>query len=602
MILISKRIKASAKVIILLVILSSNVLLLTVTTRNNSIPNTSTNMMNNENPRASYSQSYSRDWLENTDFNSGIEPWKNKTIGDKRDLEADYSGDAANYKLLGNSGTYSLILDPSNQTEMDKWTAYRTSQYKVLPDIYYKDPGVGFYASHYWDEYGTGEQDNNTAGVYWRRTVTMPVNMSDYEIISASVEAEFNARVQIGTRTGGGIEVLGDTTSTGQDDIWDYAYFYTEIASMWKPDIRYLLAKNNTGMLGAGDGTGYDSYPDTPMTNIVGEDLLETLLETVLSDDYFNFYVFLGIDIFCADNDIGYDEDNFADLYIRSLNLTFAYEKRIDLDTSLSWYQIGDMINHTGEAYYTNVKIDDVSFNFEYSINQSWPSVADDCRFEIDVNDRTQTTYPDIKLISYNYSTHGGSFIEARSGGYKLTNLVQSEENISLSIRIIMAEEFTYDKNINVSIDNIYFTVSYTVFYNPPPPQTPADDDDDTKTETSIIEEPWFNLLIAIAAIAGATCLTGYIVYYIRVLKYPKPVRKVRKYRRTLKKKKSPDIPILGRNIAFDELYKGKLETIGSEVKRKSLKPITIGEKSVEKLPKKITPDKVDKLIGKTKK
>jgi hypothetical protein len=88
------------------------------------------------------------------------------------------------------------------------------------------------------------------------------------------------------------------------------------------------------------------------------------------------------------------------------------------------------------------------------------------------------------------------------------------------------------------------------VFYNPP---SPAADDDDGKTKT--IQEPWLNLLIAIAAIAGAICLGGYLVYYIRVLKYPKPVRKIRKYRRTLKRKHQPDLEILGREQAFKELY-----------------------------------------------
>ncbi|MFW9898655.1 MAG: hypothetical protein ACFFDO_05285, partial [Candidatus Thorarchaeota archaeon] len=43
--------------------------------------------------------------------------------------------------------------------------------------------------------------------------------------------------------------------------------------------------------------------------------------------------------------------------------------------------------------------------------------------------------------------------------------------------------------------------------------------------------------------------------YYQRVLKYPKPVRKIRKYRRSLKKTKMPKVEIIGREKAFSSIY-----------------------------------------------
>ena len=157
------------------------------------------------------------------------------------------------------------------------------------------------------------------------------------------------------------------------------------------------------------------------------------------------------------------------------------------------------------------------------------------------------------KLRSYNYTELGGNFTEVKSGGYDVTDYIPIEKNISLTIQVLMLDEFNLDRVINISIDDVYFVISYTVFYNPPPP---AADDDDDKTKTTFIEEPWFNVLIAIAAIVGAICLGGYLVAYQLYLKYPKPVRKVRKYRRTLKRKKMPSVEITSREKAFNLIYR----------------------------------------------
>jgi hypothetical protein len=561
-----------AKFILILLIFSCFVFLLNETVNKDSSLSSDENsgsllVDGEEKPRSAVviSKSYNNiAWLDNPNFN-GISPWINITEGDSSDINATYSEGVANYEVMGNSGKFELIVDPTNATEMAKWTASKKSEYEIYPDIHAKT-NEGFYSSHYWDEGAAGGSDNNTGSVRWVRQIEMPVNMSDYKITSASVKAQFNATVEEESDDTvfvppwnddyGGIEVPGDRTRPGQDDTWDYAYFSVEISSEDNPQMKSLLAYNRTNQLGEDHAPPYDdnvpaTIPDTDMTLNLEENLLISALESALSYDDYNFTVYLGIDVLCSDNWIGVDIDNFTSLIIRSLNLTFTYEKIMNYGSALAWQQIGNMINHTSEQYYSSTVINDVQMNFDYKINESWVNQAPNSEIQIFINNKEQKIYPHIKLTDYN---GGGNFITAKAENYDFTSLVNDQENISLAIKVALLDfNFWLDHRINISIDNIYFIVSYTVFFNFPPP---AADDDDDKTKTTILEEPWFNLLIAIAAITGAICLGGYLVYYIRVLKYPKPVRSVRKYRRTLKRKKMPSVDITSREKAFNSIFR----------------------------------------------
>ncbi|KKN33690.1 hypothetical protein LCGC14_0801170 [marine sediment metagenome] len=106
----------------------------------------------------------------------------------------------------------------------------------------------------------------------------------------------------------------------------------------------------------------------------------------------------------------------------------------------------------------------------------------------------------------------------------------------------------------------------------------------------SVVREPtpdpsvFIGLLIAVSI--GAAVLIGYIIAYQRVLKFPKAVRKTRKYRRTLKRKSAPSVHIIGRESAFKSHYNKNLGifTSGLKLKRHS------GMKKPMK--QKITPDK----------
>ncbi len=75
-------------------------------------------------------------------------------------------------------------------------------------------------------------------------------------------------------------------------------------------------------------------------------------------------------------------------------------------------------------------------------------------------------------------------------------------------------------------------------------------------------EEPLFWLILFIIAGLIGAALATYIIAYQLYFKYPKPVRKVRKYRKTLKKRSAPKTDILSRDKAFSQTFSDKTKSI----------------------------------------
>ena len=72
-------------------------------------------------------------------------------------------------------------------------------------------------------------------------------------------------------------------------------------------------------------------------------------------------------------------------------------------------------------------------------------------------------------------------------------------------------------------------------------------------------EELLYVIIALVSTIVAAVALVGYLILYMRVLKYPKPVRKVRKYRRTLKSKSPPRTSIEPREGAVKSAYETQI-------------------------------------------
>ncbi len=82
-------------------------------------------------------------------------------------------------------------------------------------------------------------------------------------------------------------------------------------------------------------------------------------------------------------------------------------------------------------------------------------------------------------------------------------------------------------------------------------------------------EETLLFQILTIVAIAAFISVTGYFIAYQRVLKYPKPVRKIHKFKKTLKKKKSPDVEILSSKVLLKALYNKELDPVAKLFKGK---------------------------------
>ncbi len=506
--------------------------------------------------------------FENPTFEGVGAPWSSIIDGDIRDVNGYIDQNQANFELIGDARQIE-IDDPLNDTD---WDLYSNPDLPILPSGLKNITKKGCEVSHIWDE--DVNQTHNRPSAQWKRTINMPVDMRDYIITSAFLEVEFNATVTV-SPTSGGIERYVSETVSSRFSTGDYAEFYVLLSDVDESFPPIQVAYNHTGDLGR-DSPPLGSYSDSPMS-VIPENVLIDVLTSVFENDGFNFAITLGIDIYCEDNIPGVDIDTWDSLIIRSFNLTFNYEKKIDQFTTISWEQIGDEI--TGK----NLQITHANLTFKYKADRTWP-VSSSPNSELRVLINNNLLLETIKL-----STSLISFRPAKEDGFDVTSLILKDINISLSIQIFLADEFTLDQNITISIDDVYFTIFYI------------------ETYSDIFSEPWFFTALLVFASILTAIIGGYLIAYQQVLKYPKPVRKARKFKRSLKRKNKPQVLIIPREIAFQRSYNKELSETSKLVKTSRIgvkeRLIGISEKPLkqtEKLEPKMTSDElIDKSIEK---
>ena len=478
------------------------------------------------------------EWLKNSEFDN-TDSWNIVENGDYTDLNGEITQGVANYYLLGDEGEMKI----DNALNDSDWTQINNPDLPILPDEY-NITAAGAEVFHLWHE--NVNQTRNRPSVRWNRTITLPVNMSDYIITSANLEVIFNATVTVSPHDGGGIDREGDV---GLDDYssGDFADFYVLISDLDETFEPIIIASNRTSDLGQ-DSPAVDSYPDTPL-NEVPEDVLISVLTTALENDDYNFVITLGIDIYCEDNEIGVDQDRWDSLIIRSLNLTFTYTKKMNQFTFAEWNQVANQIKGS------NVQITQATLNFDHKINESWNALlSPSSEFRLRINDNFLED--SIKL-----STLTTSFEQAKVGGYDIKNFLKPDDNFTVAIQLYLADEFLLDHDINISIDNVFLIVSYKEIFE------------------DIIPEPLLFLIILISAIIGAAAIGSYLIAYQLVLKYPKSVRKVRKFRKTLKNQKNPRVSVLDRKSDFENSYKKETSKSSRLLKVHPMKNKPITEK-----------------------
>ena len=463
-------------------------------------------------------------WLENPTFEYPIEPtWLSTRDGDVTDMNSSTNVGYVNYEILGESGLFSNVTDTPKPTD---WNEFNNT-YFILPDGTHEINQDGCEASHEFQE--NTDQSRNRPSVHWRRNVTMPLDMSDNTITSASLSAIVNGSADTNLET-----PSDDLSFDGAGyfaTYYDYARFYIKFSNLDYTNL-YEVAYYQTVDLGTGDQTRqatgvFDYLNDTIMT-VIDEPTLIFYLTKALETDSHNFGITLGIDIYCEDNYNQADRDNFYSLLIKSVNLTFTYEKKIDQLTSLSWGQEAQEINGT------NVEILKSNLKFRYKISELWPvSKSPNSEIRIYINNRQHSET--VKLSKAN-----DTFQDAEEFGFNLFELTFPYEVINFSLQVFLADEFGLDHIITISIDDVYLEISYT----------------ETIIDPTPIPEPLIFTILLIAAIVAAACVGVYFIAYYKILRFPKSVRKIRKYRNTLKSEQNPSTSITSRKDGFGLKYK----------------------------------------------
>ena len=465
--------------------------------------------------------------LENPTFEAPIEPtWFSRPEGDLTDVSSSTTPGYVNYEILGESGYFSNV---TNTPSASDWSEYNNT-YFILPDGTHEINQNGCEASHEFQE--NTDQSRNRPSVHWRRNVSLSQDMSDYIITSASLSALVNGSADTNVETPN--DDLSYAGWVNSSTYYDYARFYIKLSNLDYANL-YEVAYYQTVDLGTGDqfiqGTGVTDYLNDTLMSVIDESTLIFYLTKALEADSYSFGITLGIDIYCEDNYNSGDLDTFYSLLIKSVNLTFTYEKKIDQLTSLSWGQEAREINGT------NVEILKSNLKFKYKISELWSvSKSPNSEIRIYINNRQHSET--IKLSNANES-----FQNAKLFGFDLFELTFPYEIINISLQVFLADEFGLDHIISISIDDVYLEISY----------------EETIIVPNPIPEPLLAWILLVASIIGAAGVGGYFIAYYKVLRYPKSVRKVRKYRSTLKSGQDPSTSIASRKEGFGLKYKKEI-------------------------------------------
>ena len=415
---------------------------------NITLINFSSRSNNQEKIHSSGQTLYTEQWLKNNNFSSQDHWFLTKgDQGDNSTVNGTISGGNANYKIVGDNNTFNLLTGELNSSSWVGWGNYSNGDY-LQPDVVEVN-ATGLFVYHYLDE-SEGLNDegqvHNFPSVHFKKNVSLPHNMSDYEITSASLEIIFNASVD------SNIDTPNDNYTDRQFSIFDSATFYAEIIDL-DNSFSFRVAENKTKYLGQKNATQITilNITDSPLETVTESDLI-TALNLALEKDpsHTDFTIILGIDIYCEDNDFP-DKDLWNALIFKSLNLTITYERKVDQFSSVAWNQIGNTIP------VANITISNATLEFKVNISQEFPatlSTFSEINFEINNNLHTET----LRLSTLNINFDTVSF--------DVTNLIIKGDNITLAIQVFIANTFSLGKNITISIDDVYLNISYYETFN----------------------------------------------------------------------------------------------------------------------------------------
>ncbi|MFX1407863.1 MAG: hypothetical protein ACFFC9_00430 [Promethearchaeota archaeon] len=389
---------------------------------------------------------YNKNWIENPDF-SVEDHWNIIQDGDNTDVNGTIHSGQGNFEICGSKGNFSLIADPPLAID---WVETNNPKFPNRPDLD-EITSYGCRVSHEFND-STAVQNPS---VHWDHNITLPIDMEDYVIKSASIHVIVNATVDDNLDREedyltGDLARWNPNYDVDTYSIGDYARFYVLISDLEKNKV-YEIAHFQTEQIGTGDPPGKDYLFDTNMLS-VPQDVLIFYLESILGSNSQNFTISLGIDIYSEDNVADYwDLDNFDELIIKFVNFSFSFEKVINRYTSISLCQVGESIDEA------NIKIRDANLNFKFKIDKTWPeTLSPNSELKIFINNYEIGRNMELSEMNSTYQTTILRAADIKS--YIFTNI-----NISLSIMIYLADNFALDEKITISIDEVYLMISYTV-------------------------------------------------------------------------------------------------------------------------------------------
>ncbi len=539
--------------------------------------NYSNNNKDLEDPRTSKVIAGTKEWLNNTGFNS-TEDWYYSRVSDESnpDFYANISSDTANFIVTGDKKVFSDINGTPSYSD---WFPEKKPGSSIFPDRYEINQ-YGLNASHeYWEGtddniYGVrGNQTRNRPTVLWKRVIEMPVDMSDYIITSANLTFVLNGSANTNVETPKD-NLTGNNPTAAE---YDHVKYYVQLSNLEDKD-RYDAISYQPRDLGFGDlDASLDSPNNGSISNITdttisaeSEEVLVFYLNRILEYDNRNFTIFLGIDIDVEDNYGQADRDTYYSLLIKTCNLTFTYEKIIDKYTSVSWNQDGDKISDLSND---TIVINDANLNFKYKIDSNWTSNTSSLNSEIKILINGNPHAETIKLTKAN-----STYQEAKIGGFDVTSLITDDVNISLQVYI--ADEFILDHNITISIDNASLMISYTIIT-----QDVLVGGNGGGGGTTIIRGADYTLLV-IGLTAGIIALVTFFGAYQIHYKYPPIVRKVRKLRKKIKKgRKAKPLIIEKRKNLIKNQYEKNVKILEFEAINEAIKSQKIDK--IKKIKKK---------------
>ena len=449
-------------------------------------------------------------WLNNSGFESS-ESWYKILNTDELnpDVNASLYDGKANFEVLGMQETFTI---QANFSQPDDWEAKLNPDFPIFPEWpdsmggggndKYGIDSDGFWTQHQWTE-----GPRQTPSIHWVQVVSMPTNMRDYIITSANVSATVRGFVSMNIDVDHPYDYPdGDQDHDPQGVVYDNALFYVKIAKPnYDPslDIPYLIAWNRTKYLGlynSIEGLDERVMDNTYMNTIQEEDLIR-FLTSVLTKDYKNFTIILGIDIFCEDN-CASDRDEWISLCITSFSLNFTYKKKIDQFTSVSWNQDGKKLselnteNHTVMATGANIK-------FKYKIDKNWTTTTSSINSEINIYLNANPHAIPIKCVDVNITDY-------EEANFWLTPPIN---NVNLSIQLLIKDTFNLNESITISIDNVTLDITYIIFE----PDILIGDGGGTEDSSEVIQESGLNwiilgILMVVSAILIFLSLRTYVL------------------------------------------------------------------------------------------